>query len=87
MVYMLLFKILDTLFQAAYILLFIRIALSWIPHDEQHPIIQFIYNTTVPILRPFRDIVPSYKIGIDLAPIFAYIAIGMVKKLTYFLLF
>ncbi|RAP38796.1 hypothetical protein DID80_02155 [Candidatus Marinamargulisbacteria bacterium SCGC AAA071-K20] len=87
MVYALLYRILDTAFQAAYIILFIRILLSWIPHDRYHPVIEFIYKVTEPMLSPFRDIVPTYKIGIDLSPIFAFIAIGIVKNLVYFLLF
>jgi len=87
MAYLFLYRIIDTFFQALYIVLFIRIVLSWIPHDPYHPILQFIYNVTEPMLKPFRDIVPTYSIGIDLSPIFAFIAIGVVKKLIYFLLF
>ena len=87
MVYYLLFKILDTLFQGAYIVLTIRILLSWIPHDPYHPIINIIYRFSEPILAPFRNIVPSWRIGIDLSPIFAFIAIGIVRKLLFQLLF
>lgn len=82
-----LIKLLDTGFQALYILLTIRILLSWISHDRYHPIVDFLYKVTEPILAPFRDIVPSWKIGIDLSPIFAFIALGIVRKLIFGLIF
>ena len=82
-----LIKLLDTGFQALYILLTIRILLSWISHDRYHPIVDFLYKATEPILAPFRDIVPSWKIGIDLSPIFAFIALGIVRKLIFGLIF
>lgn len=87
MVYLFLYRIIDTFFQTAYILLFIRVVLSWIPHNRYNTIIEFIYKVTDPILNPFRDIVPSYKLGIDLSPLFAFLALGMVKQLVYMLLF
>ena len=82
-----LIKLLDTGFQALYILLTIRILLSWISRDRYHPIVDFLYKVTEPILAPFRDIVPSWKIGIDLSPIFAFIALGIVRKLIFGLIF
>ncbi len=87
MVYMLLYKVLDLFFQSAYLLLVIRILLSWIPHNPHHSIVSIIYKTTEPILAPFRNIVPSWRIGIDLSPIFAFIALGILRKFVFQLLF
>ena len=87
MVYFLLYKILDFLFQALYIALLIRVLISWIPHDRHHPIMNFIYTVTDPILQPFQNIIPSWKIGLDLSPIFAFFAIGIVRNLVFQLLF
>ena len=64
----------------------IRVILSWIPHDRYHPIVDFIYQTTEPILSPFRDIIPSWKVRIDLSPLFAFFAIRMLEKFVYFIL-
>ncbi|MBT3261412.1 YggT family protein [bacterium] len=83
---MFLYKIIDLVFQGLYLALIVRIVLSWIPHDESHPIIQFLYKITDPILRPFQNIVPSYKLGIDISPIFAFIAISIVRRLLLTLL-
>ena len=82
-----LYKVLDVIFQGVYFALVIRILLSWIPHDPYQPIIRFIYKVTEPILQPFRDIIPSWRIGIDLSPIFAFIALSIVRKLLFQLIF
>ena len=87
MVYLLLYKVLDFLFQGLYLFLIIRVLLSWIPHDKHHPIVSFLYDVTDPILRPFQNIIPSWKIGIDLSPILAFLAIGVVRDLLFMILF
>ena len=83
MVYFLLYKILDFLFQGLYLALIVRVLLSWVPHDRYHPIVSFLYDITDPILRPFQNIIPSWKIGIDLSPILAFFAIGIVRDLLF----
>ena len=87
MVYFLLYKILDFLFQGLYLALIVRVLLSWLPHDRYHPIVSFLYDITDPILRPFQNIIPSWKIGIDLSPILAFFAIGIVRDLLFRILF
>ena len=87
MVYFLLYKILDFIFQGLYLALIVRVLLSWIPHDRYHPIVSFLYDITDPILRPFQNIIPSWKIGIDLSPILAFFAIGIVRDLLFRILF
>ncbi len=87
MIYLLLYKFLDILFQGLYLALIVRVILSWVPHDPYHPIMNFIYRITDPILRPFQGIIPTGSIGIDLSPIFAFIAIGFVRKVIFQLLF
>ena len=87
MVYLLLYRILDFIFQGLYLALIARVLLSWIPHDRYHPIMQFLYDVTDPILRPFQNIIPSWKIGIDLSPILAFFALGIIRDLMFRLLF
>ncbi len=82
-----LYQPLTWLFQAAYLLIFLRVILSWIPHDENHIIIQWVYRLTEPVLAPFRNLVPTGKIGVDLSPFFAVITISIIKALLFQLLF
>jgi YggT family protein len=87
MIYELLYETLDILFQSLYLALMARVLLSWIPHNPYNGIIQFLYQVTDPLLRPFQNIIPSYKLGIDVSPILAFFALGMIRKLVFQLLF
>ncbi len=62
--------------------LLIRVLLSWIPHTPDHPIVQMLYQVTDPLLRPFQNIVPAWRLGgLDLSPIFAFMALGLLKQI------
>lgn len=87
MTYYFLYKVLDLIFQALYWALMIRILISWVPHDRYHPIISKLYDVTDPILRPFQGIVPSWRFGIDFSPIFAFLALSLIRKVVFQLLF
>ncbi len=57
----------------------IRAILSWVNPDPYNPIVQFIERVTEPFLAPFRRLIPSYKIGIDLSPLFAILFLYFLK--------
>lgn len=79
-------RFIDLVFQALYLALFVRVLLSWIPHNRFHPIVELLYRVTDPMLRPFQDLVPSHRIGIDLSPLFAFFALGVLKRLVFYFL-
>ena len=87
MIYELLYKTLDILFQGLYFALMARVLLSWVPHDPHHVLIQKLYQITDPMIRPFQEIIPSHKFGIDVSPILAFFALGFIKKIVFQLLF
>jgi len=61
-------------------LIFIRALISWVNPDPYNPIVQFLYKTTEPILEPIRRIIPfSFRIGIDISPIIAFLIIYFLK--------
>ena len=60
-------------------LVIIRALLSWVSPDPLNPIVRFIENMTEPLLAPFRRLVPAYKLGIDLSPIFAALFLYFLK--------
>ena len=78
--------IIQILFQITYFALIARVFLSWIPHDRYHPIIEKLYAFTDPILDPFKRLIPAQKIGIDISPIFAFIALNLLESVLYRLL-
>ena len=67
-------------------LIIIRVLISWLSPNRFNPLIVQLYKITDPILRPFQDLVPSYKLGIDLSPIFALFAIRVAAQLLITLL-
>jgi YggT family protein len=56
--------------------------ISWVNPDPRNPIVQFLYRTTEPILRPFRRILPPARTGgIDFSPLLVILLIYFVKSL------
>src|SRR3989338_2651581 len=60
-------------------LIIIRALLSWVNPDPYNVIVQFIERTTEPILHPLRQLVPIYKVGIDISPILAILLLYFLK--------
>ena len=60
-------------------LIILRALLSWVSPDPYNPIVQFIERSTEWILAPLRAWIPSYKIGLDLSPIFALLLLYFLK--------
>ncbi|MBN1526717.1 MAG: YggT family protein [Candidatus Omnitrophica bacterium] len=60
-------------------LIIIRALISWVNPDPYNPIVQFLYKTTEPLLAPFRRVIPMWRMGLDISPIFALLAIWFLK--------
>lgn len=60
------------------LVLIIRIALSWIPHNPHNPAITFLYKITEPVLEPVRRVIPAIG-GIDISPIIVFIGLSFIK--------
>jgi YggT family protein len=61
-------------------LVIIAAVISWVSPDPRNPIVQFLYRTTEPILRPFRKILPPGRTGgVDLSPILVILLILFLK--------
>ena len=63
-------------------LIVIRALLSWVNPDPYNQIVQFIERGTEWMLQPLRQLIPAYKVGIDISPI---LAIGILYFLKVFL--
>jgi len=71
--------VLEYLIQILWWLVIIRALLSWVNPDPYNPIVQFIERSTEPLMAPFRRLVPSYRIGIDVSPILALLLLYFLK--------
>ena len=73
-------QVLGFVIDALWWLIVIRALLSWVNPDPYNPIVQFIERTTEPILQPLRQLIPIYKIGIDISPILAILILYFLKS-------
>ncbi len=64
------------------IVLIVRIVLTWIPHNNYNPAIQFLYKITEPVLAPVRKVIPPVM-GMDFSPIVVFIGLGFLKRMMY----
>jgi YggT family protein len=60
-------------------LIIARAFLSFIRHDPRQPIIRFIYETTEPVMAPFRRFIPAAG-GIDFSPILVVLFIQYIVQ-------
>jgi len=68
------FKLVATLLWTYFFLIIAMVLLSWLGRGLRHPVVPLVYQLTDPVLRPIQRVVPPIA-GIDLAPLFALIAI------------
>ncbi len=62
-------QIVNLICYALVILIFIRVAFSWISRDFNNPIYRFTFQLTEPILRPVRNLLPGGGMGgLDFSP-------------------
>jgi YggT family protein len=52
-----------------------RAVVSWVSPDPYNSVVRFLYRVTEPVLRPIRQRLPTYQMGIDLSPMVVLLAI------------
>ena len=63
-----------------YILIMIRVLLSWVPMNNSFS--ERIYNVTEPMLKPFKDVLNKYlNLPIDLSPLLFIVCVEAVEKI------
>jgi len=72
--------IIDRAFYVYYILILVRVVLSYIRTDPYHPLVRFVYEVTEPVLGFFRRLIPPLGM-VDLSPIVALFALELVRGL------
>ncbi|MBU0693219.1 MAG: YggT family protein [Candidatus Omnitrophica bacterium] len=64
-----------------YWLILVRVLISWVSPDPHNPIVQFLYKVTEPILYRIRKMLPiNFRIGIDISPLIAFLAIVFLRS-------
>ena len=75
-----LITILDRMIWCIYILIMIRVFLSWIPMNNNFT--DLIYNLTDPILKPFKDFLDKFiDLPIDFSPMLLVLSLEALQKI------
>lgn len=81
----LLLNAVDVFFRVIYILIFVRIILSWLPIGRGGGIGELLYALTEPILGPIRSMLDRSPIGggmmLDFSPIIALFVMDIVEMI------
>lgn len=80
------YGLINLVFEVLNILIFIRIALSWLAPNSRNEFTDIVYSITEPILRPFRMLIPIGHSRIDISPILAYFVLKLLRNLIFYLL-
>ena len=75
-----LITIIERLSWIVYILIMIRVILSWVPTNNNFT--ELIYNITDPMLKPFKDVLDKYlNLPIDFSPLLFLLCLQAVERI------
>ena len=75
-----LITIIERLSWLVYILIMIRVILSWVPMNNNFT--ELIYNITDPMLKPFKDVLDKYlNLPIDFSPLLFLLCLEAVERI------
>lgn len=59
----------------------VQVILSWVNPGTSSPVTSLLYSLTNPVMRPFQRMIPAVS-GMDLSPLFALLALHVLKMLV-----
>ena len=65
-----------------WILILVRVIISWTNPRGGGSLVAFVYQVTEPILAPIRRVLPPTS-GIDWSPLIAMLILGAITRATY----
>lgn len=74
--------LIHTLFRLYYILIFVRIIMSWFPVDQYSEWVRILKKLTDPYLDIFRKIIPPIGM-IDISPIIALFVLNLIENILF----
>jgi YggT family protein len=76
-----LIQLVDLLFGLYSLAIIARVFISWTRIDTYHPVVQFIYRITEPVLAPLRERIPPVGM-MDISPIVALFVLLILQKIV-----
>lgn len=71
--------LLKALIVAAWLVLLLRVLLSWMDPQFQRPISRYAYRLTEPVLAPIRNVLPRTGM-LDLSPLLLLLGLGILMR-------
>jgi YggT family protein len=73
-------RIVATLIDLYSIVVLAAVVMSWVQADRRHPLVQWVYSLTEPVLAPLRRVLPPIG-GLDLSPMVLLVVLRVVRDL------
>ena len=67
------------------VILLARVLIGFVQVDPHHPVVQFLFQVTEPLLAPIRNFMPRGS-GLDFSPLIAFIVIRVLEQIVIGLL-
>lgn len=80
-----LISLIDLLFGLYSLAIIARVFISWMRVDPYHPIVQFLYQITEPVLAPLRNRIPPVGM-VDISPMAALFLLWILQRIVTLLL-
>jgi YggT family protein len=72
--------LISCIFDFYIMILFVRLVLSWVHADYNHPLTQFVVKLSSPIIKPIKKFIPDYR-KLETATLVLIILVTMLKYL------
>jgi len=69
----------DVFFTLLNLAILARVLLSWFRVSPYHPLVDFLYRVTEPILAPLRRVIPPIGM-VDISPVIALILLQIIQQ-------
>ena len=73
-------RLVATLIDLYSIVVLAAVVMSWVQADRRHPLVQWVYSMTEPVLAPIRRVLPPLG-GLDLSPMVLLVVLRVVRDL------
>ncbi len=73
-------QLLDLVITIFFVVIFVRVILSWVAPQGDNPVLPLLYQLSAPILNPARRVIPLIG-GLDLSPILAIVVLQLARML------
>ena len=88
----LLIRVVSIAFEVYFVILLIRILMSWIRMNPYGKVYRFIFDMTEPLLGPIRKLMfrlfpGAARVGLDFSPIVLILLLTLVERLLFVLIY